>query len=54
LGAVEKLICWENLEIARYSLKKSTGEIVIKNLRPDQEKDKSHFVDEVRAFNEKL
>lgn len=51
-GAVEKLICWENLDITRYTLKKSTGEIIYKNLRSDQEKDKSNFVDEVSSFSD--
>lgn len=45
LGAVEKLICWENLDITRYTFKKADGTVIIKNLRPDQEKDKSHFID---------
>jgi peptide chain release factor subunit 1 len=51
LGAVEKLICWENLDITRYEFKKPNGELLVKNLRPDQEKDKSHFIDsDVRNF----
>lgn len=45
MGAIEKLICWENLEIVRYTLKKSDGSFVYKNLRPDQEKDKANFID---------
>ncbi|KAI6189614.1 Eukaryotic peptide chain release factor subunit 1 [Aphelenchoides bicaudatus] len=49
MGAVEKLICWENLEITRYTLRKATGEVIVKNLRPDQEKDKCHFIDETGA-----
>jgi peptide chain release factor subunit 1 len=45
LGAVEKLICWENLNITRFTLKKADGTTIFKNLRPDQEKDKSNFID---------
>jgi len=46
MGAVEILICWENLEWTRYSLKRTGGgEDVIKVLSPAQEKDKSHFID---------
>ncbi|KAI6198379.1 Eukaryotic peptide chain release factor subunit 1 [Aphelenchoides fujianensis] len=45
LGAVEKLICWENLDITRYTLKKADGTNQIVNLTPFQEKDTSHFLD---------
>merc|ERR1711962_395132 len=46
MGAVETLICWENLDIQRYSLKNhTTGEEKILHLRPDQEKDKTYFTD---------
>ncbi|PAV63137.1 hypothetical protein WR25_12394 [Diploscapter pachys] len=45
MGAVETLICWENLDIVRYKLKNSTGEEKVIHLRPDEEKDKSHFQD---------
>ncbi|KAK7572044.1 hypothetical protein V9T40_014516 [Parthenolecanium corni] len=46
LGAVEILICWENLDIQRYVLKNHiTGEEKILHLTPDQEKDKTHFND---------
>ena len=45
MGAVETLICWENLDIIRYKLKNSAGEEKVLNLRPDEEKDKSHFTD---------
>lgn len=47
LGAVEILICWENLDIQRYVLKNqssSTANTVL-HLTPEQEKDKSHFTD---------
>lgn len=46
MGAVEILICWENLDIMRYKLKNAaTNEEKIVHLTPQQEKDKSHFVD---------
>ncbi|KAJ8969526.1 hypothetical protein NQ314_001709 [Rhamnusium bicolor] len=46
LGAVETLICWENLDIQRYVLKNhTTGTENILHLTPEQEKDKSHFTD---------
>jgi len=46
MGAVEILICWENLDIQRYALKNSaTNEDKILHLNAVQEKDKSHFVD---------
>jgi len=46
LGAVETLICWENLDIQRYVLKNhAMGEEKILHLTPEQEKDKSHFSD---------
>jgi len=45
MGAVETLICWENLDISRYTFKKpGTGEIKIVNQKPDS-KDTSHFTD---------
>jgi peptide chain release factor subunit 1 len=46
MGAVEILICWENLDIMRYKLKNPTSnEEKIVHLTLQQEKDKSHFVD---------
>ncbi|EGD73528.1 eukaryotic peptide chain release factor subunit [Salpingoeca rosetta] len=46
LGAVEKLIVWENLDVSRFELKNpSTEAITVVHLRPDQEQEKSHFVD---------
>mmetsp|Transcript_40408 Transcript_40408/g.48999 ORF Transcript_40408/g.48999 Transcript_40408/m.48999 type:complete len:443 (-) Transcript_40408:1018-2346(-) len=46
MGAVETLIVWENLEVARYDLKNSvTDEQIIKHLTPEEEKDSTHFVD---------
>jgi peptide chain release factor subunit 1 len=46
LGAVETLICWENLDIQRYVLKNhTTGEEKVLHLTPAQEKDKTIFMD---------
>lgn len=47
LGAVETLICWENLDIQRYVLKNHANAIsnTVLHLTPEQEKDKSHFTD---------
>ncbi|GMT08898.1 hypothetical protein PFISCL1PPCAC_195 [Pristionchus fissidentatus] len=39
MGAIETLICWENLDIMRYKLKNgTTGEEKVITLRPDEEK----------------
>ncbi|GMR58538.1 hypothetical protein PMAYCL1PPCAC_28733 [Pristionchus mayeri] len=38
MGAIETLICWENLDIIRYKLKASNGEEKVLNLRPDEAK----------------
>jgi len=43
-GAVEVLIVWENLDISRFVLKCPTGEKKILFLKPEQAKDKSHFM----------
>jgi len=47
MGAIETLICWENLDITRYSFEKpGSTELKIVHLKQDEaEKDKSHFVD---------
>merc|ERR1711874_895806 len=46
MGAVETLICWENLDIQRVTLKNHTsGEEKILFLNSEQEKDKTHFTD---------
>ena len=48
LGAVDILICWENLDIVRYVLKVPGAESSqprILHLTSEQEKDKSHFTD---------
>jgi peptide chain release factor subunit 1 len=49
-GAVEILIVWENLDIARYVLKNPNGEKKILHLKPDQAKDKSHFINKEVQF----
>lgn len=46
MGAMETLIVWENLDVTRYVLKNHSANIEnILFLRPNQEKDKSHFMD---------
>uniref|UniRef100_A0A8R1TVU2 Eukaryotic peptide chain release factor subunit 1 n=1 Tax=Onchocerca volvulus TaxID=6282 RepID=A0A8R1TVU2_ONCVO len=46
MGAIETLICWENLDIVRYQLKNPiTGEEKLLYLDPDQEKNKTHFTE---------
>ncbi|MFH4977250.1 hypothetical protein AB6A40_003959 [Gnathostoma spinigerum] len=46
MGAVETLICWENLDITRYRLKNPvTNEEKLLHLRPDEEKNRDHFTD---------
>nr|XP_045604806.1 eukaryotic peptide chain release factor subunit 1 isoform X2 [Procambarus clarkii] len=51
-GAVEILICWENLDLVRYVLKNhQSGEETILHLTPEQEKDKTHFTDKAYYGN---
>ena len=46
MGAVETLICWENLDIQRYVLRNhASGEEKILHLTSEEEKDKTHFTD---------
>jgi peptide chain release factor subunit 1 len=46
MGAVDILIVWENLDIVRYVLKNNTtNEERVLHLKPEQEKDKTHFTD---------
>ncbi|KAF6774161.1 hypothetical protein AHF37_06517 [Paragonimus kellicotti] len=46
MGAVEILIVWENLSVNRYVLKlPCSEELKIIHLRPDQERERQHFVD---------
>jgi len=46
LGAVETLICWENLAVERYVLKNSEGTEQVKLLTPEQAKNAKEFRDE--------
>ncbi|BHF58042.1 Electron transfer flavoprotein alpha-subunit [Sparganum proliferum] len=46
MGAVDSLIVWENLNVTRYVLSSGTNdETKIIHLRPEQERDRSHFID---------
>ncbi|KAM7541511.1 hypothetical protein Aperf_G00000024023 [Anoplocephala perfoliata] len=46
MGAVDSLIVWENLAVTRYVLHSSSSdEKRVIHLRPEQERDRSHFVD---------
>lgn len=45
LGAVETLICWENLDIQRYVLMTFSDNKIVLHLSLKEEKDKSHFKD---------
>lgn len=46
MGAVEILIVWENLDVTRYVLKNhSSDEEKVLHLNPEQEKDKTYFID---------
>jgi len=46
MGAVETLIVWENLDVIRITLKNhQTDEEKIRYIRPDQEQDKTLFID---------
>jgi peptide chain release factor subunit 1 len=46
MGAVQTLICWENLDIQRYVLKNhASGEATVLHLSAEQEKDMTHFTD---------
>jgi len=54
-GAVETLICWENLDIVRFTLKNhQSGEDNILHLTPEQEKDKTHFTDKATGVEYEL
>merc|ERR1712110_1348696 len=47
MGAVETLICWENLDIQRVTLKNhASGEEKILFLNSEQEKDKTLYTDQ--------
>ncbi|CAJ0914166.1 1240_t:CDS:2 [Entrophospora sp. SA101] len=45
LGAIETLIVWENLEVARYVLKNANGTAFIIHMTKEQEKERSLFLD---------
>ncbi|VDM33803.1 unnamed protein product [Hydatigera taeniaeformis] len=46
MGAVDSLIVWENLAVTRYVLRSSSSdEKRVIHLRPEQERDRSHFID---------
>lgn len=46
MGAVDILIVWENLDVTRYVLKNHATDVEnILFLKPEQEKDKTHFID---------
>lgn len=46
MGSIETLIVWENLTVTRYILKKhEADELITLNLTPEQEKDRTLFVD---------
>ncbi|KAG6331262.1 hypothetical protein ID866_7826 [Astraeus odoratus] len=45
LGAVETLIVWENLDIARYVLRNAAGEEIMVHVSKEQERDREKFVD---------
>jgi peptide chain release factor subunit 1 len=45
MGAVETLICWENLDITHLRLKKADGLEKVLNLRPDQMAVNTHLID---------
>ncbi|XP_070540731.1 eukaryotic peptide chain release factor subunit 1 [Ptychodera flava] len=46
MGSVEILIVWENLDIMRYVLKNhQTDEEKVLHLTPEQERDRTHFID---------
>lgn len=45
LGAVETLIVWENLDIARFVLRNAAGEEIVVHINKEQEKDREKFLD---------
>lgn len=52
IGAVDLVMCWENLEINRYEVRNpKTDEIIIYNLNKDQEKDPKYFKDEASGMD---
>jgi peptide subunit release factor 1 (eRF1) len=52
MGAAETLVCWENLDVQRITLKNhASGEEKILHLTSEQEKDKTHFTDAGKSFH---
>lgn len=52
IGALDLLMCYENLEINRYEVRNpQTDEIIIHNLNKDQEKDPKYFKDEKNGID---
>jgi len=52
IGALDLIICWENLEITRYEIKNpKTDTITIRNLNKEQEKDPRYFKDEATGVD---
>ena len=52
MGAAETLVCWENLDVQRITLKNhASGEEKILHLTSEQEKDKTHFTDAGKPFH---
>ena len=52
MGAAETLVCWENLDVQRITLKNhASGEEKILHLTSEQEKDKTHFTDSGKPFH---
>ena len=52
MGAAETLVCWENLDVQRITLKNhASGEEKILHLTSEQEKDKTHFTDAGKSIH---
>ncbi|KAF9923651.1 Polypeptide release factor (eRF1) in translation termination [Linnemannia zychae] len=45
MGAVETLIVWENLDIARITVRNAAGETDVKHFTKEQEKERTNFID---------
>ncbi|KAG0221511.1 eukaryotic release factor 1 [Mortierella sp. GBAus27b] len=45
MGAIETLIVWENLDVARVSLRNAAGEVEIKHFTKEQEKERTNLID---------
>jgi len=52
MGAVETIMCWENLDIIRFKIiNNQTNEENILHLTPDQERDKTNFQDQATGVD---